>query len=58
MSIVVDIDKAYYVTQKIEYYRNRGSHVFVCYMDFSEAFDKLNYWKLFKQLLDDGMLVT
>jgi len=24
-------------------------------MDFSKAFDKVNYWKLFKQLLDDGI---
>ena len=25
--------------------------MFVCYMDFSKAFDMVNYWKLFKQLL-------
>jgi len=35
--IVIDIDKAYFVTQKNGYYRNRGSHVFVCNMDFSKA---------------------
>jgi len=24
-------------------------------VDFSKAFDKVNYWKLFNQLLDDGI---
>jgi len=41
------------IKQSIEYYINRGSHVFVCFIDFSKAFD--NYWILFKQLLDDGV---
>ena len=27
-------------------------------MDFSKAFDCVNYWKLFKQLLDDGVNVS
>ena len=35
------------VKQSIDYYINRGSHVFVCFIDFSKAFDKVNYWKLF-----------
>lgn len=26
-------------------------------MDFSKAFDKINYWKLFNMLLDDGISV-
>jgi len=26
----------------------------VCFIDFSKAFDKVNYWKLFSMLLDDG----
>jgi len=43
------------VKQSIDYYINRGSHVFVCFIDFSKAFDKVNYWKLFRQLLDDGV---
>ena len=30
-------------------------HVFVCFIDFSKAFDKVNYWTLFKQLLDDDV---
>ena len=39
--------------QTVEYYTQRGSHVFACFIDFSKAFDKVNYWKLFNKLLDD-----
>ena len=42
----------------VNYYRSRGSHMFVCFVDFSKAFDRVNYWKLFKQLLDDGVEVN
>jgi len=28
---------------------------FACFVDFTKAFDKVNYWKLFNQLLDDGI---
>jgi len=38
-----------------DYYRNRGSHVFLSFIDFRKAFDRVNYWKLFSQLLDDGI---
>jgi len=41
------------VKQSIEYYISRGSHVFASFVDFSKAFDKVNYWTLFKQLIDD-----
>jgi len=27
--------------------------VFVSFLDYSKAFDKVNYWKLFNKLLDD-----
>jgi Reverse transcriptase (RNA-dependent DNA polymerase) len=37
----------------VQYYTTRGSHVFVSFVDFSKAFDKVNYWKLFNKLLDD-----
>ena len=46
------------IKQTIEYYINRGSHVFVCFIDFSKAFNKVNYWILFKQLLDDGVSMS
>jgi len=41
--------------QTIDYYRERGSHVFVCFVDFSQAFDNVNYWKLFHKLLEDNV---
>lgn len=37
----------------VEYFTDRGSHVFSCFIDFTKAFDKVNYWKLFNKLLDD-----
>ena len=41
------------VEQSNDYYVSRSSHVFVCFIDFSKAFHKVNYWKLFGQLIDD-----
>lgn len=41
--------------QTVDYYTQRGSHVFACFVDFSKAFDKVNYWKLFNKLLDDNI---
>ena len=29
--------------------------MFVCFADFRKAFDRVNYWKLFKQLIDIGL---
>jgi len=37
----------------VDYYAERGSHVFVSFLDYSKAFDKISYWKLFQKLLDD-----
>lgn len=37
----------------VDYYVSRGSHVFVAFIDFSKAFDRVNYWKMFHMLLDD-----
>ena len=42
------------VKQTIDYYLKRGSYVFACFVDFQKAFDRVNYWKLFSQMLDDG----
>ena len=39
----------------VDYYTLRGSHVFVSFLDFSKAFDKLSYWKLFHKLLDENV---
>ena len=43
------------VSQVVDYYTGRGSHMFVCFADFRKAFDRVNYWKLFKQLIDIGL---
>ena len=39
----------------VQYYTERGSHVFACFVDLTRAFDMVNYWKLFNKLLDDGV---
>jgi len=39
--------------QTVDYYVNRGSHVLACFIDYTNAFDCVNYWKLFSKLLDD-----
>ena len=39
----------------VNYYRQNGSHVFACFIDFSKAFDYVDYWLLFGKLIDaDG----
>ena len=37
--------------QVIEYYNSRGSPVFVCYLDASKAYDRVQHWLLFKKLI-------
>jgi len=41
--------------QIVNYYVNRGSHVFACFIDFKKAFDYVNYLKLFIKLLRDNI---
>ena len=41
--------------QTVDYYTTQGSHVFACFIDYSKAFESVNYWKLFSKLLDDGV---
>jgi len=41
----------------IDYYTDRGSHTFCAFIDFSKAFDRVNFLKLFHKLLDDGVAV-
>jgi uncharacterized protein YqgQ len=43
------------VKKVVNYYTLRGSTVFASFIDFSKAFDKVNYWKLFNKLLDDNI---
>jgi retron-type reverse transcriptase len=35
----------------VDYYRKNGSHVFVCMLDLSKAFDSVNHLSLFKKLV-------
>jgi len=36
----------------VNYYRQHGSHVFTCFIDFSKAFDSVDYWLLFSNLIE------
>ena len=38
----------------INYYRNLNSNVFTCFIDVKGAFDRVNYVKLFRKLLQRG----
>jgi len=29
--------------------------VFACFVDLKNAFDMVNYWQMFRQMLDDGV---
>jgi len=40
------------------HYRQNGSHVFACFIDFNKAFDNVNYWLLFYKLTDNDTSVT
>ena len=45
----------YTLTEVIEFYKSQSSSVYVCFMDASKAFDRVNHWTLFKKLIDRGM---
>ena len=42
----------------VDYFTHRGSHVFAAFIDFSKAFDRVSYCKLFHLLLDDKVDVN
>jgi hypothetical protein len=39
--------------ETVNYYRQNGSHVFACFIDFNKAFDNVDYWILFSKLVDN-----
>lgn len=39
----------------IDYFNSNGSPVYVCFMDASKAFDRVNHWHLFAKLLKRGL---
>ena len=36
----------------IDFYNSKGSQVYVCFLDSSKAFDRINHWSLFKKLIN------
>ena len=45
----------YMVLETIDYFKSKGSNVHALMLDASKAFDRVNYVKLFKKLIDKGM---
>ena len=41
--------------ETINYFKTNNTPIFICFLDASKAFDKLNHWHLFRKLLDRGM---
>lgn len=39
----------------IDYYSHMSSPLYICYLDASKAFDRLNFWVLFQKLLDRNL---
>ena len=37
--------------KNVNCYRENGSHVFACFVDFNKAFDNVDYWLLFRKLI-------
>ena len=38
--------------QKVDFYRNQDTPVYMCFLDGKKAFDRVNHWTLAKKLLD------
>jgi hypothetical protein len=49
-------DQCIFVLKQItEYYVSANSPVYICFLDASKAFDRLNYWTLFRTLIKNAM---
>ena len=47
-------DCTHVLKRTVNYYKQRGSHVFACFVDFNKAFYNVDYWLLFCKLLDSS----
>ena len=45
----------YLLKEVIDYYKSHNSPMFICFMDASKAFDRVNHWTLFKKLILIGV---
>ena len=45
----------YTLNEVIEFHKSQSLSVYVCCMDVSKAFDRVNHWTLFKKRIDRGM---
>ena len=43
----------YVLKSIVNYYRQHGSHVFACFIDFNKAFDNVDFWLLFYNMIDN-----
>ena len=39
----------------IKYYNNCSSPLYICFLDASKAFDRINHWMLYKKMLNRGV---
>ena len=45
----------YILKELIEFYRSHNSPMYLCFLDASKAFDRVNHWTMFKKLLLRGV---
>ena len=38
----------------IDFYHSESTSIYLCFMDASKAFDRVNHWTLFQKLIDRG----
>ena len=48
-------DLCIYTLKEVIDYKSQSTSIYVCFMDASKAFDRVNHWLLFKKLIDRGM---
>ncbi len=48
----------YALRQTIDYYKRNSSPVFICYLESSKAFDRVNHWCLLKKKINRDIPIT